>query len=182
LKEVVVDFINIVPLPEDEADANREIYAYFGLAMYLAQVLEHCVINAIFFIDFIPSALKEGHTKATWAEAVDSHFDRRYKDVFGKLINQLLSTGKIPDNIKEELEKSRKARNRLAHDFFRDHDVSWFSQKGKESMYEELREAANLFIATDALLSTFLVPFEKKAGLTEKMVKEYAKKMREGLF
>lgn len=43
----------------DEIDPQalqfKEVCAYYGAAMHMAQVLEHGIVNAIFFLDFLPS-------------------------------------------------------------------------------------------------------------------------------
>jgi hypothetical protein len=33
----------------------KTVYAHFGLAVYLAQVLEHGLVNALVFVDLLPS-------------------------------------------------------------------------------------------------------------------------------
>jgi hypothetical protein len=42
----------------DEIDSRplqfKEVCAYYGAAMHMAQVLEHGIVNALFFLDFLP--------------------------------------------------------------------------------------------------------------------------------
>jgi len=38
----------------EDGEHIKEVYAHFGLAIYLAQVLEHGIVNALVCADFVP--------------------------------------------------------------------------------------------------------------------------------
>ena len=63
----------------DEIDPQalqfKEVCAYYGAAMHMAQVLEHGIVNAIFFLDFLPSN--------------EEFFDGNFSKTFGALVHSL---------------------------------------------------------------------------------------------
>ena len=70
----------------DENEHHREVYAYFGLAVYQAQVLESGLINALVALDFIPNNARHITTKTDWSDKYDAFFDDRageHQDVWG---------------------------------------------------------------------------------------------------
>tara|TARA_R110001583_G_C5419106_1_gene387649 strand:- start:39 stop:200 length:162 start_codon:yes stop_codon:yes gene_type:complete len=52
----------------DEGEHVKDVYAHFGLAMYLAQVLEHGIVNALVYTDLIPRRAKDIASSEQWAE------------------------------------------------------------------------------------------------------------------
>jgi hypothetical protein len=140
---------------EDELDDHnyqvREVYAQFGLTVYLAQVLEKGVVNAV-----------------TLAEAIDQHDVRPsvpFPDLYDTLeaANARLPLGpllkKFGRYVSEDpallgsLTGALERRNHLAHHFFWDHANDMMSAAGREEMLAELLLLAEQMHQTDQLVT-----------------------------
>ena len=59
----------------DKSEHVKEVYAHFGLAIYLAQVLEYALGHALVYVDLIPQQLKRKCTREQWIQKYDSFMD-----------------------------------------------------------------------------------------------------------
>ena len=66
----------------DQGDQIRDTYAHFGLAMYMAQVLEHGLVNAM-----VIARLASGERLSP--ADVDSFMDQKFELTLGRLIRDL---------------------------------------------------------------------------------------------
>jgi hypothetical protein len=140
---------------EDDLDDHeyqvREIYAQFGLTVYLAQVLEKGVVNAV-----------------TLAEAIDEHDVRPsfpFTDLYDELeaVNAKLPLGPLLKKFRRYVTKdpallgpltdALDIRNHLAHHFFWDHANDMISIAGREAMLAELLVLVEQMSETDALVT-----------------------------
>lgn len=55
----------------DDGEHIKEVYAYFGLAIYLAQVLEHGIVNALVCADLVPRRAGQVTSNEQWASEFD---------------------------------------------------------------------------------------------------------------
>lgn len=62
----------------------KDVYAHYGLAMYLAQCLEHGIVNALVILR-LPE--KEKHTR----HDIDEFMEGRFQKTLGTLIKHLKS-------------------------------------------------------------------------------------------
>jgi hypothetical protein len=72
---------------DPESALIREVYARYGLAMYMAQVLEHAIVNALLVLRFLPTRPVH-NSKESW----ESAFDDFYIGEFGKTFGNMLKT------------------------------------------------------------------------------------------
>jgi hypothetical protein len=144
------------------AQEFKALCARYGVAMYWASVLEHTMVNAMMFLDFIP----RNDAKYTPEEA-DEFYDAKFKDTFGTIRNGLAKIANLPDELDRQLKECRIARDMLAHGFFR---LYWNLDEGQTELDPEpgmkvAYEARELFQATDRALEDFLEPIYKKYGV-----------------
>jgi hypothetical protein len=93
----------------------KEVYAHYGLAMYLSQVLEHGIVNALIFIDFVPSNMHKYKHRTLWEKHLDEFSAQHFKTTLGKMINNLKKHIAIEADFEEMLTKALETRNYLAH-------------------------------------------------------------------
>ena len=169
-------FVELPHLPKDEDEAFKTIYALYGLAMFRAQVFEHEVINALFFLEFCPTAKMKHSSREQLQAAWEGYFEKRYLDTLGTLVRKLIKLQVIPKPLEAELQEARKMRDCLAHRFFRedDRDFGWINRERMEKMRGELVAATNLFIRADHALSSFMEPQKAKFGFSEAQVEKLA--------
>ncbi len=137
----------------------KEVCAYYGAAMHMAQVLEHGIVNALFFLDFLPR-------KGDWTdEEYEDFFDGSFSKTFGALVHSLKKITTVPTELESLIQRSNKRRNYLAHTFFRV-NMDGLYAGGFDEIVTALNEDIDLFSRTDKSLTALLEPLWLKAGWT----------------
>lgn len=154
-----------------EDEHVKTVYANFGLAVYLGQVLEHGVVNALLVVDLAPRAT-EVATKETWGDAVDAFFADRFQETLGRLVKRLKQFSAVPPSLEATLEEALCERNRLVHHFFRDHAENFMSESGRYRMLAELEWSRALFQNADEALDEVVRPIRTRYGYTDERLAE----------
>jgi len=63
----------------DDGDRQREVYARFGLAVYMAQVFEHGLVNLVVFVERLAG-------KISTADDWDDRFEALVRNTMGGLV------------------------------------------------------------------------------------------------
>ena len=167
-------------MEHDPNEHVKEIYAHFGLALYLAQVLEHGLVIALVYADMIPNR-KPNQTRADFDLFLDKHFET----TMGKMIQNFKKHVAVPIEFEQLLLDARTKRNFLAHHYFRERADDFMKEAGREKMILELKAAQKLFEQTDDTLSEVVRPLRIKLGFTDEMVeasnREYIAKINPDL-
>lgn len=167
---------------DDEGAEIRDVFAHYGLAMYLAQCLEHGIVLALVYTRLLPRERSRAEAVGTISAAeFEKHFDvfmdEQFELTMGGLISRLQTTTKLPTSFKAELKKTRELRNFLAHRYFRERAEDFISNSGRISMLAELQEAQRMFERADEQLKTAASNFAHIAGVDltkqEQRVAEY---------
>ncbi|WP_322979948.1 hypothetical protein [Pseudomonas sp. C11] len=157
-------------MPMNEDLHHKEVYAYFGLAIYQAQVLEHGIVNALVYCDLIPNKVRTIRSKEEWAALFDTFMDGHFEKTLGKMIRTLKATFPITTELESKLAESLKLRNFLAHHYFKDRIHLFLSCKGREQMIGELSRAREQFESTDSELEFLIKPIREKHGFTDEVL------------
>ena len=96
---------------DPESEQTREVYAHFGLAVYLAQCLEQSIFQHLLFFDHMPKALATYTTFESWTKDFDRYEAQELGQTMGKLIRRLREVGQPPDALEPLLEECLKSRN-----------------------------------------------------------------------
>lgn len=156
---------------DEESAQIRDVYAHYGLAMYLAQCLEHGIVLALVYAKLLPQVQSE--TKAAVTFSI-SEFERRF-DIFmddhfeltmGGLISRLRTSSKLADALDTDLSKAKESRNFLAHRYFRERAAEFISKVGRNSMLAELQHAQQLFERVDEELKTATNSLAQVSGVS----------------
>jgi hypothetical protein len=142
-----------------EDEHVRETYAHFGLALYMAQVLEHALVNAM-------SAAERAAGRRLALADIDSFMSQRFEETLGRLIRDLRKYVPVGDELSSILAKSLRTRNWLAHAYFRERAVEFTSEAGRNRMIEELEQAVDLFSLADRTLDKAVDPLRLRLDLT----------------
>lgn len=145
----------------------KDMCAYYGAAMHMSQVLEHGIVNALFFLDFLPR-------KGEWTdEEYEGFFEVNFSKTFGKLVHSLKKITTVPADLESLIHRSNKRRNHLAHTFFRESmDVLYAG--GFDEIVTALNEDIELFSETDKRLTALLEPVWLQAGWTMERIEAEA--------
>lgn len=132
-------------LPEPDFDDPKELYAFFGLASYEAQLLEMSFIN-------LAVALKFSDGVSMYRDIAMAAFGDMEEKTFGQLLKAVAP--KVP-GLAHAIELFRDAlrkRNYLVHDFFREHSADLLTDQGRRQMILELRDLAGRFQEADVVV------------------------------
>ncbi|MGI4831597.1 MAG: hypothetical protein ACRYFU_25955 [Janthinobacterium lividum] len=163
----------------NEDEHHKEVYAYFGLAVYQAQVLESGLINALVTLDFMPSNVRHTTTKTDWSDKFDAFFDSRAALTMGNLVHALRKVMTVPDNLEEQLKTALEKRKFLVHHYFREKIMLFTTERGRDEIIKDLGDYADSFIAADRALDEYIQPIEARYGLTPEKHEAILKEMIE---
>ena len=152
---------------QQESDHIRDVYAHFGLAVYLAQCVEQSIFQHLLFLDHFPKAIAEFTSKEAWVSAFDEFEARELSQTMGKLIRRIKEAGQPTDDIQVLLTQVLKQRNWLAHGYFADRAMDFTRESGREKMVIELEELQGLFREAAGKIDALTMPVARRYGLTE---------------
>src|SRR5690554_5485570 len=96
--------VGVVSDPTSEQ--TRDVYAHFGLAMYLAQCLEHGIANALVFADLIPKRAKHPSSREQWHGDFDAFMESKFQATLGRLVGQLREVASLDSQLEETLRQA----------------------------------------------------------------------------
>lgn len=164
------------PALDDEEVQIREVYSRFGLAMYMAQVMEHGIVNALLVLSLLPS-MKGMADRTSWDEAFDRFYDAELAKTLGNMIRTLEKTGAMPADLINRLRVAKGDRDGLAHRFFREHDLDFMTPQGRKRMIAECENRIELFQALDREVEAIVSVQRARYGITPEWIAEHVAMM-----
>ncbi len=156
-----------------ESEQTRDVYAYFGLAMYQAQALER-QLALILATKYGP-----GPKRITRGQ-FDSLLEGRFSKTLGRLVENIREVAHLSEDEEKRLLKALVKRNWLVHGYFWERAADFMSDSGRVSMIEELRDATTLFEDLDSLFTSRTLEWGESIGYTRQMLdKRVARLLRE---
>ena len=158
-----------------ESWLGRQVFAYFGLAMYWAQCIEHGIANVV-----AATGQREG-TITTQDEFANDHAAMLRKTM-GHARTELLK--RRPDLIEfeDKLRHAVKLRNFLAHDYFRERTAAFMTTEGKEAMVRELERAVEFMESVNDDFVALSLDMVEAMGATEEVLSEIYERLPTGGF
>jgi hypothetical protein len=124
------------------AGTPGEVYAHFGLALYMAQVLEHGIVNLATWTRI--------HDKSiTTFEESEADSAMLFRQTMGSLKMTLLVRRSDIAHLQDLLDRAVELRNFLAHRYFRQRSAALATEDGRNHMIEELSAAHDFFKQVD---------------------------------
>lgn len=155
----------------------RDVYAHFGLAIYLAQCLEQSIFIHLMFFDFFPRNAKNFKDRMHWEQAFDHYESTELGKTMGRLIQKLKDAGQPTDEIKAVLANVLIERNRLAHKYFAENSIAFVTEAGRKKMIAELETIQDLFRTAAAMIDAITTPVARRYGFTEEMERQAMQEM-----
>jgi hypothetical protein len=146
----------MVSQPDDEL--VKDVFAHYGLATYLAYVLERGLVNAL------TTVYGPGPTKLTAAQ-----LEERFEDLSQKGLSGLLTTLRdagLSAELVTVVQAALEDRNRLVHHFFWDHALDFASEEGCHRMLAELTEVEHRFVECEARVVAEVHQWAAAHGIT----------------
>ncbi|WP_230192856.1 hypothetical protein [Paenibacillus sp. CECT 9249] len=158
----------------DESRHSREVYAYFGLAVYYSQVLEHQLSHMIVLLR---------HSQGTVPTERDLEllFERTRNNTLGQLILELKHSYRLKDNDLQELFEVLRTRNYIVHDYFKVRINDSFTRAGRDRMIRELIEFKNMAASANEKMQHYTKALYGKLGYAQSDVEEEVRRLRESL-
>lgn len=172
LMAVVLSSVREVSASTEEE--TRDVYAHFGLALYLAQCLEHGLANALVAVDLVPRSARNRPSREKWFEDFDDFLGTKFRATLGRLIEDVRRVTPVSSELEATLGAALRCRNWLAHHYFRERAEAFVTKAGRAAMLLELREAQELFLKADQLLFDETRPIRERFGLTDEILAEWA--------
>lgn len=150
---------------DPESEQIREVYALFGLTMYLAQTLERglAMLLAVF---------GEGNLMTAWD--YDARLAENFQSTFGVLVTKLAEqAGSGNVKLTDRLAKAVDDRNDLAHHYFWDRAVQFCSSDGRAQMITELHQMRHRFESLDEKLTELTQECAKRRGLSVEVLEAH---------
>lgn len=166
----------IWPADDPKSVQMREVYSRFGLAMYMAQVLEHGMVNALLVLRLLP-AMRDYADRTSWDEAFERFYDAELSNTFGTMVKALENTRSLPEPLLVRLRAAKSERDHLAHRFFREHDLDFMTQSGRTKMIAECEYRVELFQTLDRDLEAVVEPERNRFGITPEWIEEHVRLM-----
>lgn len=161
--------------PQPDYNDPKELYAFFGLAFYKANVLEHGVLN------LAVALLAQGELEIT-VNDVKKLYESFDTKTFGHVLRVAKERYSFSKEFSLSLDQALAYRNHLAHGFFKKHDIDHMSASGRRRMIDELIDMWVHFAKVDKIMDEYWVSAWEEHGVTkewiEKQMLEDAKAVR----
>lgn len=156
-----------IPIPNYEDP--KEIYAFFGLTFYKANVLEHGVLN-------LAVALQGKKVQGITVGDVNDLYESFDKKTFGHVISIAKKHFNFSDAFADELNIALNQRNYLAHRFFIDHDIDMLTDSGRRNMIDELVDILKHLIKVDLEMDEIWMSAWEYLGITKEWIEQEMEK------
>jgi len=147
-------------IPEPDYDDPKELYAFFGLAFYKAQVLEQGVVNLAVALN------AQGKERVTTGDVLDL-YEKYERKTFGNVLRAAQQLISFPPSLEDDLEKALNYRNHLAHAFFVEHSEDALHEDGRRRMIDELRTILEFINRVDEEFDAVWMSAWHALGITE---------------
>ena len=155
-------------IPEED---SKEVFAYFGLAIHVSNVLEHGVANAVFVARLLPNIRGYANSEA-WSQAIDAHFEHMFSLTYGNMIRELEKTDSYSDVLIERLWETKRTRDRLVHHFQREAADLMLTRIGRQKMIAEYDKIIDEFSLADRLVEEEIAPIRRSIGASDEWLNE----------
>lgn len=154
---------------DSEDEEVRDVYAYYGLALYWASCLEQSIFQHLLFFDHFPRAVASYKNADKWEREFDEFEAKEMKQTMGKLVWRLKEAGQPTKEVETSLDQALKARNWLVHSFFPDRAVQFTLSDGRAEMISELQGLRDQFMVCANAIDELSQPVLERYGFTEEV-------------
>ena len=113
-----------------DSDHSRDVFTYFGLAVYSSQSLEQQLVNLLMLMK-----LSEG--KIPTEEDFTELYQRKLSNSLGQLVQEIQHHFPFSEEETNQLTRIWKQRNYIVHDYFKERIQDTFSPGGGSRMIRE---------------------------------------------
>lgn len=114
-----------------DSDHSKDVFAYFGLAVYYSQALEQQLANLLML-------MKLSQGKIPSEEDFTELYQRKLSSSLGQLVQEIKHYFPFSEQENIQLNEVWKLRNYIVHDYFKERIHETFSPAGRSRMIREL--------------------------------------------
>lgn len=141
-----------------DSDHSKELFAYFGLAVYYSQALEQQLANLLMLIK-----LSKGQVPSE--EDFTQLYHRKLSSSLGQLVQEIQHYFPFSEEETLQLKEVWKQRNHIVHDYFKERIHETFSPAGRSRMIRELTAFKDQAQALEQKLQGYSREMYVKLGL-----------------
>lgn len=141
-----------------DSEHSKELFAYFGLAVYYSQALEQQLTNLLLMMK-----LSKGNVPSE--EDLTELYQRKLSNSLGQLVNEIQHHFPFTEEETVQLKKVWKERNYIVHDYFKERIQETFSPAGRSRMIRELSSFKDQAQALERKLQGYTNELYIKLGL-----------------
>lgn len=150
-------------IPVIDNCCDKEPFAFFGLTVYYAQVLEEATLN-------LAVVLRLSEVNLISQELFLDLYDSLGRRTFGQLLKVAKSELSLSEEDADFLSKTLERRNMLVHRYFRERAEEFISEVGRQEIKKELQSMLSEFKKADAIVTSLYLPLWEKFGVNEEFV------------
>lgn len=161
-------------IPQPDYNDPKEVFAFFGLAAYCAQLLEQGITNLLVGSQIIEKK------KTNWIH-IRNLYEKADRQTLGKLLRSVRELSSFDASLDDELIEALKNRNYLMHHFFVEHSTSILSAPGKRNMIDELQNIISVFKSVDQKVDELWLSIWKEYGFTKERIEQELQAVKQAL-
>lgn len=131
-----------------DASQAKELFSYFGLAVYYSQALEQQLANLIML-------MKVADGKVPSEEDFSELFQLKLSSSLGQLVKEIQHNFSFSEEETQQLTRLWKQRNYIVHDYFKERIHETFTSSGRIAMISELKAFKDEAQALEAKLQIY---------------------------
>jgi hypothetical protein len=160
-----------MPLDKDDDPQRVELFARFGRAFYMANVVEDQLVLTLMQIEFARTkeefvkAKGKGFDRAKIAADWDAYEKKQRKKMMGELRDLVVKSADFSQDLKDRIKAANDRRNHLAHSYWQEQAVTMETKEGRDKMIAELIADADTFEKLAADIQKAMKPVREKLGI-----------------
>ncbi len=144
----------------------KEVYAYFGLAVYFGQCLEQALINAISVIAASKEMKRAG-------ELFEKHQKEGLEATLGKLCSTIKGLAPLSTELQHELNEARDMRNYLCHNYWKEKIFLMTTTKGCHESIRNFKSYKIKFESTANKIETLEAQAYRVLGVSQENLEKF---------
>ncbi|HWO53239.1 MAG TPA: hypothetical protein VNM49_02425 [Paenibacillus cookii] len=150
-----------------DSEHSKELFAYFGLAVYYSQALEQQLVNLLML-------MKVSQGKVPTEEDLADLYHQKLSNSLGQLVNEIQHHFPFSPDETTLLKEVWKQRNYIVHDYFKERIQETFSPGGRSKMIGELTAFKAQAQELERKLQKYTSEMYAKLGLDQEPEKDGA--------
>jgi hypothetical protein len=169
-------------LDENDDPQTVEVFARYGRAMYMANVVEDGLVLTLMQIEFMRTkddfvkAKGKGFDRAKIAAEWDAYEKKQRGEMMGTLRKRVEESADFSQELKDRIEAANDRRNDLAHNYWREQAFTMQTADGRAKMIEELSADADTFEKLAADIHEAMKPVRDKLSIKDEVPDEHVEK------